>query len=231
MVLSYVVVLGAGMQEITPELAKTFGLGNLDGVLVSEIVRHSPADQAGIKNGDVLLVIDELIVAGVADELVEVIGDGPDVLGDAPFVVVENADELLRGDCGSKAPRLQHDADSKNPQRNLDSLDFVGVDDFDDSFPDGETAAQPEQNQGHDETPEIALSVIAELMLVVGRFLGLLAAEKEAAPGLTCRQPSGWLRPALRMIWLGRSRQIWPLRCRRWRSLPPLLPLRNHPLP
>ena len=54
--------LGAGMQEITPELAKTFGLGNLDGVLVSEIVRHSPADQAGIKNGDVLLVIDEHII-------------------------------------------------------------------------------------------------------------------------------------------------------------------------
>jgi serine protease DegQ len=50
--------LGAGMQEVTDELAKSFGLPNTEGVLVSEIVRNSPADKAGIKNGDVLLVID-----------------------------------------------------------------------------------------------------------------------------------------------------------------------------
>ncbi|MDD2776393.1 MAG: Do family serine endopeptidase [Gallionella sp.] len=50
--------LGAGMQELTPELAKSFGLPNTEGVLVSEIVRNSPANKAGIKNGDVLLVID-----------------------------------------------------------------------------------------------------------------------------------------------------------------------------
>lgn len=50
--------LGAGMQEVTAELAKSFGLTNTEGVLVSEIVRNSPADKAGIKIGDVLLVID-----------------------------------------------------------------------------------------------------------------------------------------------------------------------------
>ena len=38
----------------------------------------------------------EAIVARVRDELVEVVRDGTDVLGDAPLVVVENADEAFR---------------------------------------------------------------------------------------------------------------------------------------
>src|SRR6187399_2500540 len=38
----------------------------------------------------------QLVVRRIADELVEVTIDRPDVLRDAPLVVVENADELLR---------------------------------------------------------------------------------------------------------------------------------------
>jgi serine protease DegQ len=50
--------LGAGVQELTPELAESFKLGDTQGVLITEIVRHSPADQAGIKTGDFLIAID-----------------------------------------------------------------------------------------------------------------------------------------------------------------------------
>jgi serine protease DegQ len=50
--------LGAGVQELTPELAESFKLGNTKGVLITEIVRRSPADQAGIKTGDILIAID-----------------------------------------------------------------------------------------------------------------------------------------------------------------------------
>src|ERR1700761_1392328 len=38
-----------------------------------------------------------MVVARIGDELVQVTGDGADVLGDAPFVVVKDADELLGG--------------------------------------------------------------------------------------------------------------------------------------
>ena len=38
----------------------------------------------------------ELVIGGMGDEPVEVGGDGADVLGNAPFIVVEDADELLR---------------------------------------------------------------------------------------------------------------------------------------
>ncbi len=50
--------IGAGVQELTPELAESFKLGDLKGVLVTEVIHHSPADQAGIKTGDILITID-----------------------------------------------------------------------------------------------------------------------------------------------------------------------------
>ena len=44
-------------QEITPELADSFGLPDTDGALIAGIVRGSPADSAGIRPGDVLLAV------------------------------------------------------------------------------------------------------------------------------------------------------------------------------
>jgi serine protease DegQ len=46
------------VQELTPELAESFKLGDIKGVLVTEVVRRSPADEAGIKTGDILIAID-----------------------------------------------------------------------------------------------------------------------------------------------------------------------------
>jgi serine protease DegQ len=56
--------LGAGVQELTPELAESFKLGDTKGVLITEIVRRSPADQAGIKTGDILIAIDNQTING-----------------------------------------------------------------------------------------------------------------------------------------------------------------------
>ena len=50
--------VGVAVQEMTPELAESFKLGDVRGVLISEVVRGSPADQAGIKAGDVLTSVD-----------------------------------------------------------------------------------------------------------------------------------------------------------------------------
>jgi len=46
--------LGVVIQPITPDLAKSFGLKGEAGALVSEVVKDSPAQKAGIKNGDVI---------------------------------------------------------------------------------------------------------------------------------------------------------------------------------
>ena len=51
--------IGVAVQEITPELAESFKLPNTQGVLISEVVRGGPADQAGVKAGDILLAVGE----------------------------------------------------------------------------------------------------------------------------------------------------------------------------
>lgn len=50
--------IGAGVQELTPELAESFKLGDTKGVLITEVVRNSPSDRAGIRTGDILTAID-----------------------------------------------------------------------------------------------------------------------------------------------------------------------------
>ena len=50
--------IGVAVQELTPELAESFKLGNVQGVLISEVVRGSPADKAGVKAGDILTTVD-----------------------------------------------------------------------------------------------------------------------------------------------------------------------------
>ena len=50
--------IGVEAQEISPELAESFGLPDTDGALIAGVVRGSPADAAGIRPGDVLLAVD-----------------------------------------------------------------------------------------------------------------------------------------------------------------------------
>ena len=50
--------IGAGIQELTPEMVSSFKLADAKGVLITEIIRNSPAEQAGIKTGDILISID-----------------------------------------------------------------------------------------------------------------------------------------------------------------------------
>jgi serine protease Do len=49
--------LGVSIQDLDQGLAKAMGLEQTKGVLVSEVVKDSPAQKAGIKRGDVILKI------------------------------------------------------------------------------------------------------------------------------------------------------------------------------
>jgi serine protease DegQ len=55
--------IGVETQEITPELAASFGLTRQSGAMIAGVVRHGPADKSGIKPGDILLSVDGKAVA------------------------------------------------------------------------------------------------------------------------------------------------------------------------
>ncbi len=46
--------LGVEIQELTPELAESFGLKGEKGVIISGVLRNGPADKAGLEPGDVI---------------------------------------------------------------------------------------------------------------------------------------------------------------------------------
>jgi len=47
--------LGVEVKNITPELVKKLGLKSLEGALISRVVIDSPADQAGLEGGDIVV--------------------------------------------------------------------------------------------------------------------------------------------------------------------------------
>ena len=49
--------IGIEAQEITDELAESFGLQNTDGALIAGVQRGSPADAGGVKPGDILVSV------------------------------------------------------------------------------------------------------------------------------------------------------------------------------
>ena len=49
--------LGVRIQDVTPLLAKEFDLKNEQGALVADVVPNSPADKAGLKDGDVITTV------------------------------------------------------------------------------------------------------------------------------------------------------------------------------
>ena len=59
--------LGVSIQEMTPELAKSMGLKEKKGALVAQVVTGSPAEKAGIEQGDVIVAFDGKEVADSKD--------------------------------------------------------------------------------------------------------------------------------------------------------------------
>ncbi len=47
--------LGILIQPVTPDIAKSMGLKEAKGALVADVMKHSPADKAGLKRGDVIV--------------------------------------------------------------------------------------------------------------------------------------------------------------------------------
>jgi serine protease DegQ len=61
--------IGIESQDITPELANSFGLNRKTGAIIAGVVRGGPADKAGMRPGDILANVDGKQVASTTDML------------------------------------------------------------------------------------------------------------------------------------------------------------------
>jgi serine protease Do len=60
-------LLGVNIQDVTPKLAKSFGLKEVKGALVDQVTSEGPAEKAGIEQGDVIVMFDGQAVADAKD--------------------------------------------------------------------------------------------------------------------------------------------------------------------
>ena len=129
-------LLGIGIQDITEDLRKAFDLENGQrGVLVTEVREESPAEEAGLKPGDVIVSVDgketrstgqlrsEIAVRGVGDEVkLGIIRDGKDRTFD---VEIGEPEEFMAAN-GSLHPLLEGVTVEKNPDGNGILVSAVG---------------------------------------------------------------------------------------------------------
>jgi len=66
--------VGIHMQELNEDLAPYFGIKSKEGVLILNVVKNSPAGEAGIKAGDVLTKIGDEKVSAI-DDVMEILSD------------------------------------------------------------------------------------------------------------------------------------------------------------
>jgi serine protease Do len=59
--------LGMTVQELTPEIARSLGLSETKGVVVTNVEDGSPADEAGLRRGDVILEVNQRKVETLRD--------------------------------------------------------------------------------------------------------------------------------------------------------------------
>ena len=59
------VVFGMRVQDLGPELAEQLGVSGEKGVVVTEVENDSPAAEAGVRRGDVILEVNQAPVANV----------------------------------------------------------------------------------------------------------------------------------------------------------------------
>jgi len=69
--------LGITPQELTPEMAKAFGVPNTHGVAVATVVADSPASKAGLKVGDVITAVNGTPAEDVNSFRLQVAGFAP----------------------------------------------------------------------------------------------------------------------------------------------------------
>jgi serine protease Do len=121
--------LGVNLQDVTPALAEGFKLKNSDGALVAEVMPGSPADKAGLKNGDVIVSLNGKTVTDARHLKLSVGGLAPDTKATVEIVRDGEAKklDLKIGDRDDKALARVDNRSGRNSNGSLASKDDDGT--------------------------------------------------------------------------------------------------------
>ncbi len=97
--------IGVEVQEITPELAESFGLPQDGGVVIAGVLKGGPADRAGVKPGDVLAAINGAAVADSPNMLNQIAALAPG--HDATLNIIRNRSQVKLTVTIGKRPKMQ----------------------------------------------------------------------------------------------------------------------------
>ena len=97
--------IGVEPQDITPELAESFGLQKSSGTIIAGVLKGGPADRAGVKPGDILLSVADKPVSDTVSmlNLVAQLTPGDKV----PLTVLRKAQETRLDVVVGKRPRMK----------------------------------------------------------------------------------------------------------------------------
>lgn len=118
--------LGVLIQDVTRDLAESFGMAKPHGALVSKVVPDSPADKAGLQAGD--------IVIAFADTTIETSADLPPLVGNTRIgndvsikVIREGKQRTVRVKIGELPPNeeLQLATSGRDDQMSIKRLDIA----------------------------------------------------------------------------------------------------------
>ncbi|MGL1932358.1 MAG: DegQ family serine endoprotease [Desulfotalea sp.] len=93
--------LGVGIQDIDENLAESFGLERAGGVLITSVNEGSPADSAGVKEGDVVIKVNGSKTDTTADlrNKIALIAPGNEVI---LFVIRDGSSKTIKGKVGQR---------------------------------------------------------------------------------------------------------------------------------
>jgi len=111
--------LGVYIQDLTKDLADSFGLEQKQGILVAKVVENSPAEEAGLKQGDVIVELDGNPVEKVAKfrnrialthpgtkVTLTIVRDGKKQEIKVKIGTLEEGEQASTGGAGGKLPKL-----------------------------------------------------------------------------------------------------------------------------
>jgi len=108
--------LGVTVQDIDEKMVKYFGLSEKKGALVAGVLKDSPAQKAGIKEGDVIVKFDDYKIESVR-QLVDIVGK-TEVGKKVKLVVIRDKKEItLTVEVGQRPEEIEEISEEKRPNQ------------------------------------------------------------------------------------------------------------------